>query len=70
MTILIAEVPPIREEDLTPQRPWTQRPKSFWFAALLGIFTPRLSLGGLYTTTDIAPPLRFIGFSLPLKLSA
>ena len=70
MTILIAEVPPIREDDLTPQRPWTQRPKSFWFAALLGIFTPLLILGGLYTTTDIAPPLLLIVFYLPLQLIA
>ncbi len=68
MTILMAEVPPIREEDLAPQRPWSKRPASFFIAALLGTVVPLAIVGGLYVTTEIAPPLLLIVFYLPLQL--
>ncbi len=68
MTILMSEVPPIRKEDIAPQRPWSRRPASFWFAAFLGTAVPFAIFGGLFFVTELPVPVLLIAFYLPLQL--
>lgn len=68
MTILMSEAPPVRDQNASPQRPWSKRPRSFWVAAFLGALIPAVIVAGLYFTTDIEKAILLVVFYFPLQL--